>query len=191
MHLRIYNEQTDFSYIASWIQDERTHALWCAQLLSYPLSKDELHNYLKEQGLKFYSQSRSDPYPKEKEHDGAYVYVDEHDRPTGFFVFTVNKQDRSGFLRFIMVDSTVRGRGYGSQMLGQLLQFAYENVGVVAVRLIVFDVNAPAMNCYRKLGFSVMDNATTDFHYQNETWKRSMMEHRSLLNPPISPILKS
>lgn len=191
MHLRIYNEQTDFTYIAGWIQDERTHALWCANLLSYPLSKDEFHNYLKEQGLKFYSQSRSDPYPKEKEHDGAYVYVDEHDCPIGFFVFTVNEHDKSGFLRFIMVDNTARGQGYGSQMLRQLLQFAYENTGVAAVRLNVFDVNAAAMKCYRKLGFTVMDNAPTDFPYQNETWKRCMMEHRNLLNSPISPILKS
>ena len=190
MHLRIYNEQTDFTYIASWIQDERTHALWCANLLSYPLSKDEFHNYLKEQGLKFNSQSRSDPYPKEKEHDGAYVYADDRDRPMGFFVFTVNKQDQSGFLRFIMVDSTVRGRGYGGQMLGQLLQYAYENAGVAAVRLLVFDVNDAAMKCYRKLGFTVMDNTPANFPYQNETWKRYMMEHRSLLNSPISPILK-
>ena len=190
MHLRIYNEQTDFTYIAGWIQDERTHALWCANLLSYPLSKDGLHNYLKEQNLQFCAQSGEDELSKAKEHDGAYVYVDEHDRPAGFFVFTVNEQDKSGFLRFIMVDNAARGQGLGSQMLGQLLQFVYENAGVAAVRLIVFDVNAPAMNCYRKLGFAFTDNAPTDFHYQNETWKRSMMEHRNLLNPPISPILK-
>lgn len=191
MRLRIYNEQTDFTYIANWIQDERTHALWCANLLSYPMSKDELRNYLEEQNLKFCVQSGQDEHPKAKEHDGAYVYVDENDRPIGFFVFTVNEQDTSGFLRFIIVDNTARGQGLGSQMLRELLQFAYENTGVTAIRLNVFDVNNAAMKCYKKLGFTVMDNACTDFPYQNETWKRYMMKHRSLLNSSISPILKS
>ena len=60
MHLRLYNEQTDFTYIGEWITDERTHALWCANLLSYPLSKDGLRQYL-----------------EELENGSAYVYVDD------------------------------------------------------------------------------------------------------------------
>ena len=180
MHLRIYNEQTDFVHIAGWITDERTHALWSANTLPYPLSGEGLHNYLVGQNLKFHAQSGGEIPGDTKEHDGAYVYADEHDRPLGFFVYTVNGQDKSGFVRFIVVDNTSRGKGYGSDMLRKLLRFAYENTGVSSVKLIVFDANAAAMRCYRKVGFAPADDAPTEFTYRDEIWKRCPMEHRRI-----------
>lgn len=177
MHLRSYNEQTDFIHMTKWIQDERTHALWCANLLSYPLSEEELHNYLIEHNLKFCSQSQCNTIRNEKEFDGAYVYADENDRPVGFFIYTVNKQDKSGFVRFIMVDNTVRGKGYGTAMLRELQQFAYEKTGVSSLRLIVFDVNTAARTCYEKVGFTAIENLPDTFSYRDETWRRCMMEH--------------
>lgn len=177
MHLRSYNEQTDFIHITKWIQDERTHALWCANLLSYPLSEEELHNYLIEHNLKFCSQSQCDTIRNEKEYDGAYVYADENEQPVGFFVYTVNEEDKSGFLRFIMVDNSSRGKGYGTGMLRELQRFAYEKTGVNSIRLIVFDVNIAARTCYEKAGFTAMESALDAFSYQDEMWGRCMMEH--------------
>lgn len=178
MHLRIYNEQTDYVHIASWITDERIHALWSADTLPYPLSEGGLHNYLVGQNLKFDTRLQGEIPGDAKEYDGAYVYADEHNRPLGFFIYTVSGQDKSGFVRFIVVDNTSRGKGYGSDMLKELLRFAYENTGVSSVRLIVFDVNAAAMRCYRKVGFVPADNTMTEFTYQDEIWKRCLMEHR-------------
>ena len=177
MHLRFYNEQTDFIHITKWIQDEKTHALWCANLLSYPLSEEELHNYLIEHNLKFSSQSQCDTIRNEKEYDGAYVYADENEQPVGFFAYTVNEEDKSGFLRFIMVDNTLRGKGYGTGMLRELQRFAYEKTGVNSIRLIVFDVNIAARTCYEKAGFTAMESALDAFSYQDEMWGRCMMEH--------------
>ena len=177
MHLRPYNEQTDFTYIAQWIRDERTHALWCADLLSYPLAKDEFHNYLIKQNLLFFSQSECQVPQHGEKHDGAYVYADENDHPVGFFIYTVNEQDKSGFLRFIMVDSKVRGKGYGAAMLRELQRFAYEKADVNSLRLIVFDVNTAARKCYEKAGFTVIENLADAFSYHDDTWGRYMMEH--------------
>lgn len=177
MHLRFYNEQTDFIHITKWIQDEKTHALWCANLLSYPLSEEELHNYLIEHNMKFCSQSQCDTIRNENEYDGAYVYADENEQPVGFFAYTVNEEDKSGFLRFIMVDNTLRGKGYGTGMLRELQRFAYEKTGVNSIRLIVFDVNIAARTCYEKAGFTAMESALDAFSYQDEMWGRCMMEH--------------
>ena len=177
MHLRLYNEQTDFTYIASWIQDERTHALWCANLLSYPLSEDELHNYLVEQNLNFSSHDKSETPCNKNEYDGVYVYADEEEHPVGFFIYTVNAQDKSGFLRFIMVDSTLRGKGYGTDMLRELQRFAYDNTSVSSIRLIVFGVNIAARKCYAKAGFTAMESTLDTFYYQNETWGSILMEN--------------
>lgn len=177
MHLRPYNEQTDFVYIAKWVQDERSHALWCANLLPYPLSMNGLRNYLAGQNIKLLQASAHGISQREKEYDAAYVYVNEHDHPLGFFIYTVNEQDRSGFLRFIIVDNTLRGKGYGTDMLRQLQRFAYEKTGVNSIRLIVFDVNIAARTCYEKAGFTAMESALDVFSYQGEMWVRCMMEH--------------
>ena len=72
MHIRLFNEQTDFIHIMNWISDERAHALWCANLLPFPLSRDNLCQYL-----------------EEHEDDRGYVFVDEEDRPVGFFIYVV------------------------------------------------------------------------------------------------------
>lgn len=177
MQLRLYNEQTDFTYISKWIQDERTHALWCANLFPYPVTQAGLRSFLDGQNIWWHSESSHAASPDEKKYDAAYVYADEHDQPLGFFVYTVNAQDRSGFLRFIMVDNSLRGKGYGTGMLRELQRFAYEKTGVNSIRLIVFDVNIAARKCYEKAGFTAMKSAPDAFSYQDEMWGRCMMEH--------------
>lgn len=162
MHLRLYNEQTDFTYIGEWITDERTHALWCANLLSYPLSREGLRQYL-----------------QEHENERGYVYVNEEDNPVGFFICVLNGQEKSGFLKFIMVDNRSRGKGYGSGMLQQFVKYTYENTSVTTVGLNVFDVNTAARKCYEKAGFTVLQNTPEAFTYQDEMWGRYMMVHNN------------
>lgn len=160
MQIRPYNEQLDFVYIKNWISDERTHALWCANLLPFPLSSDRLRQYL-----------------REHENDRGYVFVNEEDRPVGFFIYVVNVQEKSGFLKFITVDNRLRGQGYGTEMLKKFLQFAYDNTDVSSVKLSVFDVNVGARKCYEKAGFIVMENMPDVFSYRDEMWGRCIMGH--------------
>lgn len=162
MQIRPYNEQTDFAYIKNWISDERTHALWCANLIPFPLSTDSLHQYL-----------------EEHENDSGYVFVDKEDRPVGFFIYVVNEQEKSGFLKFVMVDNRLRGQGYGTEMLKRFLRHAYDNTGVSSVKLSVFDVNVGAGKCYEKAGFTMMENMPDAFSYRDEMWGRCIMGHES------------
>lgn len=39
MRIRHYQNK-DFDIISQWITDERSHALWCANLMTYPLEKN-------------------------------------------------------------------------------------------------------------------------------------------------------
>ena len=39
MRIRPYQNK-DFDIISQWITDERSHALWCANLMPYPLEKN-------------------------------------------------------------------------------------------------------------------------------------------------------
>jgi RimJ/RimL family protein N-acetyltransferase len=48
----------------------------------------------------------------------------------------------------------MRGRGIASEMLSQLISFAFEELRLHRLELIVFSFNEPALRCYRRLGFA-------------------------------------
>lgn len=161
MTLRPFIMEKDFVYLQKWITDQRTHALWCANIIPYPLRKETLAIVLENDARDWGGK--------------AYTMLDEYERPIGFFVFSVNKNDNTGFLRFVVLDNTLRGQGVGVQMLQQISEFAFELTGVSAVQLNVFDVNLPARKCYEKVGF-VEDAMTPNvFVFQNEQWGRCHM----------------
>ena len=58
-------------------------------------------------------------------------------------------------LRFgwVIVDDSIRGKGYGTQMLQAGLKYAFEILDVDVVTLGVFENNELAHNCYKKVGF--------------------------------------
>ena len=117
MKRRFYRNATDFSYLKGWITDERTHALWCANRLPYPLEEKSLCSILQ----------------KEQELDGgrAYTITDESDRPIGFYCYSFHEEERCGFIRYFVVDNERRQKGLGREILCQLLQ---------SLRLLLYDV---------------------------------------------------
>ena len=46
MRLRPFIPYYDFDEIKNWISDERTHAMWCANLIKYPIEKENFENVL-------------------------------------------------------------------------------------------------------------------------------------------------
>ncbi len=41
MRLRAFDPDTEFEIIRGWTEDERAHAMWCANRFHYPLEKDD------------------------------------------------------------------------------------------------------------------------------------------------------
>ncbi len=162
MRLRPYISERDYSYVERWLGDERVHALWCAGLIPYPLTRESLDAALKKDA---------------SEWGGcAYVATQDHGVPVGFFVYSVNEAENSGFLKFVVLDHELRGRGYGTRMLGLALKYAFEITGVSKVSIRVFDVNAAAKGCYEKLGFGEAGVEERAFVFGEEVWGRCHME---------------
>lgn len=140
MRLRAYCEDADFDIIRSWDTDERSHALWCANLIPYPLTKEGLGNTI----TRLSSEYREEPY----------TAVDDDGRPVGFFRYSVRREERVGKLKFVIVDSSLRGRGFGEEMISLACEMAFSRMDVDAVELNVFPENAGAVRCYEKAGFA-------------------------------------
>lgn len=161
MRLRPYIPSKDYEYIQSWITDERMHALWCANLIPYPMTAKKLQDVLE----------------KDAQDWGgcAYVATEDDGILVGFFVLAVNLSNNSGFLKFVIVENKLRGKGYGTQMIKLMLIYAFDIAGVSLVQLNVFDTNDRAKKCYLNVGFiedSIVENA---FTYKDESWGRSHM----------------
>lgn len=161
MRLRPYIGVKDYEYIAKWIGDERTHTLWCAGRIPYPMTYASLNDLLK--------------WEAEEWNGSAYTATEDDGQPVGFFVYSVNVENNEGFLRFIVVDNAKRGKGYGCQMLELAQKYAFEITGAVSVHLIVFDVNESARKCYTKAGFTERGIDRGAFTHKDESWGRCHM----------------
>ena len=161
MRLRPYIHSKDYDYIHNWITDERTHALWCANMIPYPMTAEKLKVVLE----------------KDATDRGGCAYVATADDGSllGFFVLSVNVQNNSGFLKFVVVNNEFRGKGYGAQMVKLIQKYAFEIAGVSSIQLNVFDVNTSARKCYVQNGF-VEDVFTSNaFAFHDESWGRCHM----------------
>ena len=70
--------------------NERTHAFWCANLLPYPMTRKSFHDLLERNAIDWT--------------DSAYVATEDNGQATGFFCYSVNTTDNTGFLKFVIVD---------------------------------------------------------------------------------------
>ena len=166
LRLRPFILSRDFEEIRNWIADERTHALWSANRIKYPLDKSSFADAMAELA--------------EQCGDSPFVATDENDKPAGFFCYSLNHESGEGMLKFIMVNPTLRGQGLGKKMLRLALKYAFEISGAKAVHLNVFSQNVNAKRCYEGAGFAERNTSPGAFRYKDESWDRcNMIVHKA------------
>ena len=101
MRIRPYQNK-DFNTISQWVTEERSHALWCANLIPYPLEKKGFDDLLQE--------------AEERFGDSPFVATTDDGQLVGFFCFSVNLNTNEGMLKFVVVDNAIRNKGYGCEM---------------------------------------------------------------------------
>ena len=161
MRIRPYISSKDYEYVSKWIDNERTHAFWCANRLPYPITQQFFHDFLEKNAIDWT--------------DSAYVATENSGQLIGFFCYSINTEDNIGFLKFVIVDKTKRGKGFGKEMLNLALQYAFQITGAKAVQLNVFNENSLAKQCYEKVGFVARNMDKNVFPFKDELWSRCNM----------------
>ncbi|MCH5280138.1 MAG: GNAT family N-acetyltransferase [Lachnospiraceae bacterium] len=154
MRLRPFISYYDFDEIKNWISDERTHAMWCASLIKYPIEKENFENVLLDLAVRF--------------GDSPYVATTDEGKVVGFFCYSVNLSTNEGMLKFVMIDPSYRGKGLGKAMLQLAIEYAFHITKVDAVCLNVFPENIRAKKCYESIGFMVRKTDADAFPFQDE-----------------------
>ena len=161
MDIRLYDPGKDFDVIKDWITDRRSHALWCADRVSFPLRRDEFDRLLTDEYERFGNK--------------AYISVN-GGRTVGFFCISRSGGSSEAMLKFIMVAPDERGRGIGTEMLKTAVFHAFGVLGADTVELCVFSANAAARRCYGKAGFEEIHTDPAAFVFGEEKWDRCIMQ---------------
>ena len=144
----------DSEKIVSWLKDEEAFLKWGGSLFGeFPITADTINDK--------YSLKNGDC----KEPDNFYPWIayDDENGVVGHFIMRYINGDKH-ILRFgwVIVDDSIRGKGYGTEMLKTGLKYAFDIFGAEKVTLGVFENNAIAHNCYKKAGFTDMEIVEKD-----------------------------
>jgi len=161
MRLRPYIASKDFNEIKNWVVEERLHAMWCANLIQFPIEKDNFEKIMQEAAERF--------------GDSPFVATSDEGELIGFFCYSVNMDNNEGMLKFVMNNPRYRGQGYGKEMINLAVKYAFEITNVQAVHLNVFPENTRAKKCYESVGFTERKTDMNAFAYKDEAWGRCNM----------------
>ena len=166
MKLRPY-KSCDAEKIAGWIKDEEALRKWSSDRFGeYPVTAQDINfKYIENNGD---CEQPDNFYPLTAVVDGEVVgslilrYIDE----------------KQAVLRvgFVIVDDSIRGKGYGKQMLQLAIKYAFDILGAEKMTLGVFDNNPSAYYCYKAAGFKEIDEEGRSVEMLGETWKCIEME---------------
>ena len=141
MELRDF-KQEDAKIIAGWLRTEDELYRWSADRFNkYPLSGDDIN----------------ESYGPQKESGRFFplTAVDENGDVLGHFIIRYPREDddRSVRFGFVIVNPSLRGKGYGKEMLLQGIEYVRENLPASRIDLGVFENNESARRCYEAVGF--------------------------------------
>ena len=144
LRLRPY-KSCDSEIINKWIQDEEVFVKWGGTLFGeFPISAKIIDDK--------YRLNNGDC--KEPDNFYPWIALDEENRVVGHFIMRyLNGNNKLLRFGWVIVDDSIRGKGYGTEMLRLGLKYAFDILGVDKVTLGVYENNELAHKCYLKAGF--------------------------------------
>lgn len=159
LRLRPY-KPGDAEHIVKWCKDEYAFRQWSADRYpKFPITAEDMNRLYDNLGI--YSLTAFDE--------------------TGVVGHLTMRFPRDGFdevrFGFVIVDCEKRGRGYGKEMLSLSVKFAIEFLKVRKISLGVFENNTTALQCYKAVGFNVVERDNVESYCcLGETWNCVEME---------------
>lgn len=154
LRLRPY-KPCDAKYIVDWIIDEKQFFQWSADRIGeYPLTAERLNAHYDE--------------AKDSDRFWQMTAIDDAGVPVGHFIMRYTDESLDNIrLGFIILDSRIRGKGYGKQMVMLAKKYAFEILGAKDVSLGVFANNSAAYHCYEAAGFTELSENSRNFYNIN------------------------
>ena len=149
--------ENDFEVFKSWIHSEEELFQFAGPIFSYPLTDNQLRDYLK----------MTDKKPLK-------VVLRSTNQTIGHC--ELNFQNGNNRLSRILVGNKVlRGQKIGEQIVIKMVDLLFKDSNVNNVDLNVFDWNKSAIKCYEKVGFKINHSNTDQMDVNGKVWVRLNM----------------
>ena len=119
---------------------------------------------------------------------GFTIYERATGRPIGNCgLHEVDLVNRRTLVGIMIGEPDARGRGYGTEAMRLLLDYAFTVLGLHSVMLTVFEYNGAGRRCYEKVGFREMGRRRESRWYNGRLWDEIHMD--ILATEFTSPVL--
>ena len=153
MIIRTFKKE-DAPIILGWIKNKTDLRKWSAdRYRDYPATPDEM--------AQLYAPDNMTPLTAEDEKGNVIAHI------------AIRIPDianpKAVKLGFIIVDDSLRGKGYGKELIRQTIDYARKNLNATSISLGVFKNNPPALHCYESIGFRKIGLET--YNIDGDTWE--------------------
>ena len=153
MIIRTFKKE-DAPIILGWIKNKTDLRKWSAdRYRDYPATPDEM--------AQLYAPDNMTPLTAEDQNGNIIAHI------------AIRIPDianpKAVKLGFIIVDDSLRGKGYGKELIRQTIDYARKNLNATSISLGVFKNNPPALHCYESVGFRKIGLET--YNIDGDTWE--------------------
>lgn len=149
-------EQSDFQYLKKWINTEEELVQFAGAIFDFPLTKNQIEDYLKDEKRKVYR---------------VVFKTEKGKKNIGIAELYDHSEKTNKIARVLIGEKSVRGKGIGTYLINELVRHSFEYDEKEIVTLNVYDWNIPAIKCYEKVGFVKTTRETKITHFKDENWK--------------------
>ena len=161
--LRIFNKK-DIDKLISWITDKELCFQFAGHQFSYPLTEQQLLSSIEKMNNDIYLKVYS-------------VFSENGDELFGHVELRMDKNNNSGRVGKVIISEEYRNKGYGTQLIKEILKVGFVKYSLHRIDLVVFDFNKSAIRSYKNAGFKEEGLLRDSRKINNEYW--------SLLNMSI------
>ncbi|PKF73902.1 GNAT family N-acetyltransferase [Chryseobacterium sp. PMSZPI] len=151
IELQAFNIE-DAQTLISKITDERMLLQFAGPMYHFPLTEDQLEEDL------------SNPDRR------LFKIVDQSNGNAIGHAQIFLKEETFLLGRILIWDDNNRGKGYGKKVMKELLKYGFSHFDKDTAELNVYDWNVGAIECYKKVGFTIDPHIKKEAKIDKETW---------------------
>ena len=150
--------ESDFTTLISWIKDDKELMQFAGPIFSFPLTKEQLHNYIADTNRHVFK-----------------IIHNDTNTVIGHCESYKTDEQNSRLCRILIGNKNYRGIGYGTLLTKLLTKWTFDNSHSNFVELNVYDFNTSAIKSYENAGFKkiAINEAITQIN--DENWKSYKM----------------
>lgn len=142
----------DFTRLISWIDNLEELVQFAGPNFSFPLTTDQLEKYLAD------------------ENSFSFKVIETKSNNIIGHCEIYKSETSARLCRILIGEKTFRGRGYGVEIVNQLLEKSFTQFNYPLAELNVYDWNISAIKCYEKSGFKINKDKTKTIFVADKPW---------------------